>query len=73
MYVYIIIQEESTAHITQIHHEMSEMTSYISVLKKENEKLKSDNKKLTKRYGQNKAEVQTTASLLKVCKCGYIQ
>ena len=51
---------------------MSEMTSYISVLKKEIEKLKSDNKKLTKCYGQNEAEVETKASSLKVCKRRYL-
>ena len=32
----------------------------------ENKNLKSENKKLTKHYGQNKAEAQMTSSLLKV-------
>ena len=42
------------------------MTSRIDILKKENVKLKEDNKKLTKKFGQKK-EDQISASLLQVC------
>ena len=72
MYVHIILQEENTAQITQLHHEISEKTSYISVLETETANLKTDNKKLTKHFGQNREEVQTKASLLKICKYRYL-
>ena len=44
------------------------MASQITMLEMENVKLKEDNKKLTKRFGQKTSEDQIPPSLLKVCK-----
>ena len=42
------------------------MTSRIEILEMQNVKLKEDNRKLTKHFGQKKAENQMVTSLLKV-------
>ena len=49
-------------HITQLHVEISEMTSRIEILEMQNFKLKEDNKKLTKHFGQKKAQDFITES-----------
>ena len=48
---------------------MSEMASHIKVLEMENKKLKEDNKKLAKHYGQKKEDqMPSSPTLLKVSK-----
>lgn len=43
------------------------MSSHINILEMENVKLKKDNKKVTKHFGQKKTDDDMSTSLSKVC------
>ena len=64
--MFTIVQEDKTVHTTHLCEEISEMVSRIEILEMQNVKLKEDNKKLTKRFGQKKTESDDDMSLQKV-------
>ena len=49
--------------------EISEMVSHINILEIENVKLKEDNEKGDKNFGQKKTDDDMSTSLPKVCIC----
>ena len=54
--MFALLQDEKTACITQLHHEISEMTSRMTIKEMEIVKLKEDIKLLTKHHKQTRAE-----------------
>ena len=53
-----------TPHVTQLHHEITEMISHVKILEMENSKLKEDNKKLNEYLEQRGTEDQVSTMVM---------